>query len=170
MDENYLGNYTMTKHQHLRLLKTRAINLQPWYLRALQYILHILHHRSLFPPAPLAQRRSFTALPKTITPPKATWAFKVYGREWTIQHFQRAAHVWHRGGVGAGGESVSLPETCCCFRGYCGVDLWSEPASPNTNLFHRRDKDAQLKTAAWRRNFNSPKSFDDSPVPTRRDI
>lgn len=100
MDENYLGNYTMTKHQHLRLLKSRAINLQPWYLSALQYILHILHHFSPFPRALLAQRHSFTPLPKTITPPKATSAFKVYGREWAIQHFERAAHVWHRGAVG----------------------------------------------------------------------
>lgn len=100
MDENYLGNYTMTKHQHLRLLKTRAINLRAWYLRALQYILHILHHFSPFPRALLAQRRSFTPLPKTITPPKATSAFKVYGRERAIQHFERAAHVWHSGAVG----------------------------------------------------------------------
>lgn len=63
MDENYLGNYTMTKHQHLRLLKTRAINLQPWYLRALQYILHILHHLSLFPRA--------TARPEALVYPTA---------------------------------------------------------------------------------------------------
>lgn len=113
MDKNYLGNGTMTKRQHLRLLKTGAINLQAWYLSALQYILHILHHFSPFPQAVLAQRRSFTPLPKTITPPKATSTFNVYGRERVIQHFERAAHVWHGGGVGQE-ESVfhrSLPRS-----------------------------------------------------------
>lgn len=90
----------MTKHQRVRLLKTRAINLPAWYLSALQYILHILHHFSPFPQALLAQRHSFTPLPKTITPPKATSTFKVYGRKRAIQHFERAAHVWHRGAVG----------------------------------------------------------------------